>query len=141
FRAVGVQHTTNGTFVRETEGLDIKHSTDVVAIRASLRIQSDLGSSAEFGADIELNKSAAAVFRAEYTPIVAKRGELNTMLYVGTDLHTPEFAPRTIDDTNGKLDHVTAGDLKRQLGLDRKGLNGFDLTGAGAEGSVRGNSV
>ena len=126
--------------MRETERLDIKLSADGVAIETGPGVKCEIGKPGEF-ADVDLEEPASALFGAECSRTVAKPGELEAGGAIGGDFSTVEFPAHAIDDANGKLDHIAAGDLKRHLRFDGEGLHGFDVADAGAERAVLGEAV
>ena len=126
--------------MRETERLDIKLSADRVAIEAGPGVKCEIGKPGEF-ADLDLQEPASALFGAECNRTVAEPSELNAVGTIGGDFRAAEFAAHAIDDANGKLDHIAAGDLKRHLRFDGEGLHGFDVADAGAERAALGEAV
>src|SRR5439155_19751588 len=125
----------------ETQGLHIEFSADAVAVAAGPGVELEIGSAAEFAADVDLQEPASTLWGTERSRIVAKAGELEPPDSTGGDFRSAEFPAHAIDEANGKLDHIAAGDLKRQLRFNRERLHGFDLADAGADCAVRSEAI
>ena len=125
----------------ETQGLNVELSADSVAIAAGPGVEREIGRAAEFAADVDLKEPACALFGTKCSRIVTEPGELETGGSTGGDFSAAEFPAHAIDNTNGKLDHIAAGDLKRHLRFNRERLYGFDVADAGAKRAVLGEAV
>src|SRR5215471_4509855 len=131
FGTIALQLTARRAFLRETHRLNIQRSADGVVIRARLRIQREIRETTEIIGNIELYESARTFFRAKCSRIVTGQSELDAGDSLGSDFCTVEFPAHAVDDANGKLNHITTGDLERKLRFDGEWLHGLNLTDAG----------
>src|SRR5262249_34948267 len=119
-------HAARGIFVRETQRLDIERSVDGVAIRAGFSVERQFGNACEL-ANFNLHEPARALFSPECNWDVAAQRELEAAWAAGSHFRTAQSPAHPVDHANGKLDHIPARNLKRDLRFDRERFHGLDL--------------
>ena len=118
-------------------GLHVESCADGVAIKTGLGVQREIGHAAVFASDVDLHETSGAFFGAEAAPLSAGRAKLDSSDGFGSgNFSSARFVAYAIDDAYGKLDHIAAGDLKRDLRFDGERLHGFDVADSGAERAI-----